>query len=339
MSATGPSSDVILSARVRVARNLEGHAFPGRASETELNAVRERLLDALSRNNYLSNALVVRLEDADDTTRDVLVERHLVSSEFVRGGVGQAVVVGEGEVASAMVNEEDHLRLQCIRSGLMPTDAWRLVDRIESEMDRNLHYAFSSDWGYLTACPTNAGTGLRVSVLVHLIGLARDGKIGQVLGSISKLGLSVRGYYGEGSSSLGGFFQVSNQTTLGQSEEDIAYTVERVAAQLTSLELESRDLLVERRRLELEDEVHRSLGALRSARLITADEVMEHCSSLRLGIGLGLLEGVEMATVNHLLVVTQPGHLAYARGDSSSSVERDRARADLVRKELADASH
>lgn len=339
LSATGPGSDVILSTRVRVARNLDGHAFPNRASESELDDVREELLGAMSRNNYLANALVVRMEGADATTRDVLMERHLTSSEFARGGAGRAVVVGEGEVASAMVNEEDHLRLQCIRSGLMPTDAWRLVDRIESEMDQNLHYAFSRDWGYLTACPTNAGTGLRVSVLVHLIGLARDGRIGQILGGVSKLGLSVRGYYGEGSSSLGGFFQVSNQTTLGQSEEDTAYTVERVAAQLTELELESRGLLAEKHTIELEDEVHRSLGALRSARLISSDEVMERCSSLRMGIGLGLVDGIDMATVNRLLVVTQPGHLAYARGSSSSSVERDRARADLVRRELSAAGH
>ena len=199
LAATGPRSDVMLSTRVRIARNLDGHSFPNRAGDDELKDVREKLLGAMSGNNYLTNALVVRMEDADAATRDVLAERHLVSSEFTRGGVGRAVVIGEGEVASAMVNEEDHLRLQCIQSGLMPTDAWRLVDRIESEMDQNLHYAFSSDWGYLTACPTNAGTGLRVSALAHLIGLARQRRIGQVLSSISKLGLSVRGYYGEGS--------------------------------------------------------------------------------------------------------------------------------------------
>ncbi len=335
LAATGPRSDVILSTRVRIARNLDGHSFPNRARDDELKDVREKLLDAMSGNNYLTNALVIRMEDADAATRDVLAERHLVSGEFTRDGVGRAVVIGEGEVASAMVNEEDHLRLQCIRSGLMPTDAWRLVDRIESEMDQNLHYAFSSDWGYLTACPTNAGTGLRVSALAHLIGLARQRRIGQVLSSISKLGLSVRGYYGEGSSSLGGFFQVSNQTTLGQSEEDIAYTVERVAAQLAELELESREDLIEKRERELEDEVHRALGILTSARLMTADEVMERCSSLRLGIALGLIEGVSLATVNRLLVVTQPGHLAHARGRASSAIERDTARADLVRRELA----
>jgi protein arginine kinase len=335
LAATGPRSDVILSTRVRVARNLDGHSFPNRASDGELNEVRETLLAAMSGNNYLTNALVVRMEDADEAMRNVLAERHLVSGEFVRGGAGKAVVIGEAEVATAMVNEEDHLRLQCIRSGLMPTDAWRLVDRIESEMDRNLHYAFSSDWGYLTACPTNAGTGLRVSVLAHLIGLARERRIGQILGSISKLGLTVRGYYGEGSLALGGFFQISNQTTLGQSEEDIAYTVERVAGQLTELELESRDAHVERRKLELEDEVHRAFGLLTSARLLTADEVMERCSSLRLGIALGLIEGVSLATVNRLLVVTQPGHLAYARGSASAAVDLDAERADLVRRELA----
>ena len=334
LAATGPLSDVILSTRVRVARNLDGYPFPNRASDDELSEVRNTLLEAMSGNNYLANAVVIRMEGADDAVRDVLAERHLVSGDFARGGVGRAVVVGENEVASAMVNEEDHLRLQCIRSGLMPTDAWRLVNRIESEMDRNLHYAFSSDWGYLTSCPTNAGTGLRASVLAHLIGLARGGRIGQILSSISKLGLSVRGYYGEGSSALGGFFQVSNQTTLGQTEEDIAYTVERVATQLAGLEGEAREALVERGRRELEDEVHRAFGILTSARLLTAHEVMERCSSLRLGIALELIDGVSLATVNRLLVVTQPGHLAYAHGSGSSEIERDAARADLVRGEL-----
>jgi len=326
---------VILSTRVRLARNLSGHRFPYRADDEELFAVRETVLAATAKSNYLTNALVVRLEDTDEPTRRVLVERHLVSAAFVAGGSGKAAVIGEKEILAALVNEEDHVRLQSIRSGLQPTDAWRLVDRIDREMERNLHYAFSGDWGYLTACPTNVGTGIRVSVLAHLTGLARSGKIAQVLGSVSKLGLSVRGFYGEGSASQGGFFQVSNQTTLGQSEDDIAYTVERVAGQLAGLELEARETLVERGGRRLADEVHRAYGVLANARMISADEVMELASLLRLGVALGLIDAVDLGTVNRLLVITQPGHLMYSHGGKPTVEQRDSARADLVRKELA----
>ncbi len=334
LDGSGPRSEVVLSTRVRLARNLANHAFPARASDDELVEVMEEILAAVSKNNYLTNALIIKMEDADPATKGVLVERHLVSTDFLRGVAGRAAVVGEREVVSAMVNEEDHLRLQCVRSGLTPQDAWRLAERIDCEMDRNLHYAFSSDWGFLTSCPTNVGTGMRVSVLAHLVGLAASERIEQILRSISKLGLSVRGFYGEGSAALGGFFQVSNQTTLGQSEEDIAYTVERVAGQLVELELEAREALAEKDGLRLADRVHRAYGILRNARLISSSEVMELVSSLRLGVAMGLVDGVTMATANRLLVLTQPGHLAYAHGGEPSAEERDSARADMIRREL-----
>ncbi len=335
LSSPGPRSDVILSTRVRVARNLDGSAFPPRANRAELEDVRERALGAMAKSNYLTNALVIRMEDADPATRRILVERHLVSPEFVESGPGRAAVIGENEVVSAMVNEEDHLRLQCIRPGLQPVDAWRLTDRLDRELEQNLQYAFSIDWGYLTSCPTNVGTGIRVSVLAHLMGLARSSRIAEVLGSVSKLGLSVRGFYGEGSAALGGFFQISNQTTLGQTEEDIAYTVERVAAQLAGLELDARSRLVEKAGRRIADEGWRAYGLLTNARMISAEEVMELVSSLRLGVALGVIDRVDLGTVNRLLVVTQPGHLMYAHGGEATADQEDGARADLVRKELA----
>lgn len=334
LEASGPRSEVILSTRVRLARNLDRYAFPGAASEGDLVTAREEILAAMAANNYLTNALVVRMDGAGPVTREILVERHLISSDFAAQGPGRAAVVGEKEVVSAMVNEEDHIRLQCIRSGLTSVDAWRLTERIDSELDRELHCSFSSDWGYLTACPTNVGTGVRVSVLAHLIGLARNRRIAQVLRSVSKLGLSVRGFYGEGSAALGGFFQVSNQATLGQLEEDIAYTVERVAAQLVGLELSAREELRASKGKELSDEVHRAYGILTNARMMSSEEVMDLCSSLRLGVALGLIDTVDLATVNRLLLVTQPGHLKYSHGGEPSEAVRSVARADLVRKEL-----
>jgi protein arginine kinase len=292
----------------------------------------------MSKSNYLTNALVMRMEDVDPVTRRVLVERHLISAAFAEDGPGRAAVAGEGELVSAMINEEDHLRLQCIRSGLTPVDAWRLVERIDSELERNLHYAFSSDWGYLTACPTNVGTGIRVSVLAHLAGLSRTGRISSVLKSISKLGLSVRGFYGERSAAQGGFFQISNQTTLGQSEEDIANTVERVAGQLVALEREARSDLSRTDEQRLEDEVWRATGLLSNARMISSSEVMDLASSLRLGVALDIIDSPDLATINRLLVVTQPGHLSRGRGSEAIARDRDIARADLVRRSMAGLS-
>ncbi len=333
LDASGARADVILSTRVRLARNLERERFPGHAARADRERIRERVVEAALRSNYLRNALVIAMEEADGFQREILVERHLASPELACDGAGGAVIVGEREIVSAMVNEEDHIRLQCIRSGLQPLDAWRLASKIESELDQNLHYAFLSDWGYLTACPTNVGTGLRVSVLAHLVGLVRSGRVAQVLGSVSKLGLSVRGFYGEGSVSQGAFFQISNQTTLGQTEEDIAYTLERVAGQLANLECEARERLTSSDR-RVADEVWRAWGILRSARLLKAEEVMELGSSLRLGVAVGVIDSVGLATVNRLLVVTQPGHLKYVKGGASAE-ERDSLRADIVRRELA----
>jgi protein arginine kinase len=335
LEESGHRSDVALSTRVRLARNLPGCPFPGRATEAELGKVREDVVSAAGSSGYFARALVVRMEEAGVAAREVLVERHIVSRDFARRPEGRAVLIDEGEVVSAMVNEEDHVRLQCIRPGLAPLAALRLATRVDREMDRNLHYAFSGDWGYLTACPTNVGTGLRVSVLMHLAGLVREGKIAQVLGSISRLGLAVRGYYGEGSSPLGGFFQISNQTTLGQSEDDLAYTVERVGGQIAELETAARERLLSRRARQLEDEVHRARGILANARLLSVDEVMEHCSSLRLGVALGLMDDLDMSTVNRLLVITRPGHLAHVFFGEDPSEVGDAARADLVRRELA----
>jgi protein arginine kinase len=334
LDASGPESDVVLSTRVRLARNLADQKFPCCASDSEADGVRERVLSAMSKSNYLTGALVLRMEDVDPITRRVLVERHLISAAFAEDGAGRAAVAGEGELISAMVNEEDHLRLQCIHSGLAPVDTWRLVERIDSELERNLHYAFNSDWGYLTACPTNVGTGIRVSVLAHLAGLSRTGRISGVLKSISKLGLSVRGFYGEGSAAQGGFFQISNQTTLGQSEEDIANTVERVAGKLVSLERDAREEFRSADEQLLEDEVWRARGLLSSARLVSSSEVMELASSMRLGVVLGMIDAPDLAAINQLLVVTQPGHLSRGRGESATARDRDVARADLVRRNL-----
>jgi protein arginine kinase len=330
LDATGPDSDVILSTRVRIARNLVAFAFPSKASRETLIDVRSRILSAVSVSNYLRGAVILNMEDVDPVTRRALVERHVASGNFIDDAPGRAVVVGEREIISAMVNEEDHLRLACIRSGLLPADAWRLVERMDSELEQNLHYAFDSDWGFLTACPTNVGTGLRVSVLAHLVALSRTGMIKRVLSDVSRLGLTVRGFYGEGTSAQGGFFQVSNQTTLGQSEEDITNTVERVASRLANLERKAREELLKAKGARLEDEVWRARAILANARVISMREVMDLCSSVRLGIGLDLVQWPDMEALNRLLVTAQPGHLDRAGGSELSETERDVARADLV---------
>jgi protein arginine kinase len=217
-------------------------------------------------------------------------------------------------------------------------DAWRLVDRVASELEQNLHYSFDSDWGFLTSCPTNVGTGLRVSVLSHLLGLSKTAEISKVLGSVSRLGLSIRGFYGEGSPAQGGFFQISNHTTLGQSEEDIISTVDRVGSRLASLERDARAKLLEADEAKLEDEVWRARAVLSNARMISASEVTDLSSSLRLGVALDLIDWPDLATLNRLLVVAQPGHLDRAGAAGLPEPERDAVRADLVCRILTDAN-
>lgn len=342
--ASGPEADVVMSSRVRLARNLAGARFPSSARDSDrvstLAAIREAALalDLASVPGARPGDRLswVDLNDAPPIERLLLVERHLISKQHARGVDPRAVCVsGPTEWLSVMVNEEDHIRLQAIRSGLALRDALARADAVDDFFESRLAYAFSVRWGYLTACPTNVGTGLRVSVMLHLPALKAMQQIDKVRRAAKAMNLALRGFYGEGSEFAGDIYQLSNQTTLGKSEPEILDEFEtRIVPEVIDYERRAREALLAKRRTLLEDQVQRAMGILTHARLLSADEALQHLSSVRLGVETGLLSGLSLAGVNELFLLTQPAHLQKASGREMDQAERRIARATLVRERL-----
>ncbi|MEX2181120.1 MAG: hypothetical protein WD771_03710 [Gemmatimonadaceae bacterium] len=336
---SGEHSGIVLSSRIRLARNLAGFAFPTRAREGERLRVLQHLRDAAPRVPTLHGAAFVRVDECLPQERMVLFERHLVSRELAgldRGSeapsAGAIFVTGE---AGLMVNEEDHLRLQVFRSGFDVPGALRLAETMDREIGAALPYAWHREFGFLTACPTNTGTGLRASVLIHLPGLVLTQEIGKVLQGLQHMGLTYRGLYGEGSDVLGNFFQVSNQTTLGRSEDDLADQLVRVVRRVIEREEEARKVLARDAGYIIEDKLWRAYGTLRHARNLPADEAMNLLSGLRLAAGLNLVSGLSVYTLNKLLIFSQSAHLSQAAGRALTDSEANLARARYVRQVLA----
>lgn len=344
--AAGPEADVVLSSRVRLARNIAGLPFPGAARSSDrkksLEAAREACLACdLSAFDTRAHDRVrwVDLCEAPALERMSLVERHLISKQHAKGVEPRAVALsGPTEWLSVMANEEDHLRIQVVRSGLALSDALERADAVDDQIESRLDYAFSERWGYLTACPTNVGTGLRVSVMLHLPALKIMQQIEKVRRAAKAMNLAVRGFYGEGSDFAGDLYQISNQTTFGRAEREILATLEKdIVPELIGYERHAREALVKKRRIVLEDIAHRALGMLRHARLLSAEEALQNLSALRLGVGAGVLSGIDAATVNDLFLVTQPAHLQLAVGREMDQAERRIARAAIVRERLGAA--
>lgn len=340
LDASGDHADVVLSTRMRLARNLEGYAFTGRAREGERLRILSQVRDAIPMVPTLSGGVLLRVDELPVSDRQLLHERHLISRELagvdgspgVRGGA--AVVVGER--VSVMVNEEDHLRLQAVRSGLEIEAAAGAITRLDRELGSRVPYAFHGEFGFLTACPTNTGTGLRASVLMHLPGLVLTKEIGKVLAGLQQMGLTFRGLYGEGSEVLGNFFQISNQTTLGRSEEELVDHLARVVRHVIQREHEARRVLWRDAGYIIEDKLWRAYGTLRYARSLTFDEAMNLLSGVRLAVGLKLIGGLSVYTLNKLLIFCQAAHLAYSEGRALTDGEADIARARFVRQALAE---
>lgn len=340
LEASGPHADIVLSTRVRLARNLQGYRFSPCIRESEREQIFERVRRAAEQSETLKGGVVLDLSTLDRVSRHVLLERHLVSRELVgeNGAApprGTGLITAPGEQVGVMVNEEDHLRLQCLLSGLRLREAYRLVDQLEEELGSQLPFAYHHEFGYLTSCPTNVGTGLRASVLVHLPGLVLIKEIGKVLQGITQLGLTFRGLYGEGSEVVGNFFQISNQTTLGKNEEDLIEHLEKVVRQVIQHEMQARNTLMRDARLVIEDKIWRAYGLLRYARSLSFEEVMNLLSGVRLGVSVNLLPGLRVYTLNKIMVHTQPTHLEQAAGRSLSEAESDLHRATYVRRILA----
>jgi protein arginine kinase len=341
LDADGPFADVVLSTRVRLARNLADHRFALRADEQEKQVILDTVVDAARRTASLGNGTVLPMGKLAERTRRLLLERHLVSRELIgdEGGdppAHSALLLAAEDSSGVMVNEEDHLRLQSLLSGFRLRDAWRRVDGMDEEMAEHLRYAFHSEFGYLTSCPTNVGTGLRASVLVHLPALVLTQEIGKVLQGISQVGLTFRGLYGEGSEVVGNFFQISNQTTLGKTEEDLIDHLQKIVQQVIQYEKQARSVLLRDARTVIEDKVWRAYGLLRYARSISFEEVMNLLSGVRLGLGLKLLPEVRVYTLNQIMIFAQSAHLEKLAGSVISASDADTYRAGYIRRLLED---
>ncbi len=337
LRGAGPHGEVVLSSRVRLARNIAGYPFLTKASENQrrelLDTCRQRLLDS----RFGVNILWVDLADSPKLDRQLLVERHLISRQHARGDEPRGVAVSLDESFGVMVNEEDHLRIQVLRSGMQLDDVFAQASQIDDLLEASLHFAYSAKLGYLTACPTNVGTGIRVSVMLHLPALKMTGEIEKVRRAAKDMHLAVRGFHGEGTEAVGDFYQVSNQVTLGRSEQDILADFQHeVIPKVIEYEHQARQALIDHRSALLDDRVYRAWGVLTQARMLGSEEALYLLSHLRLGVSLGRIRGVDISTLNELFVLTQPAHLQKIMGQSLNGAERREVRADFVRKRLGD---
>jgi protein arginine kinase len=337
LDASGPKGEIVVSSRARLARNLADTPFPHRGDSLQASRVFDRAAQAASSCQALTAPSVFDFDELVGSDRRILVERHLASARLERGTGRRGVVVASGEGSAVLINEEDHVRIQSVVSGLDLGSALNQAVQIDREMEERLAFAANDRHGYLTACPTNAGTGLRASVLIHLAGLVLVGEVKKVRRAVAEMGMAVRGWYGEGSRALGDFYQLSNQRTLGISEEECVDELEKVAERVLELELDARERLRSslpaRRRME--DRISRSWATLRAARLLTDDQVMACVSDARLGSWLGILEQVPPRELNGLALFTQPAHLSKRHGRAVEGDEADWIRARIVRETLS----
>lgn len=335
LTAEGDEAGIVLSSRVRLARNIKGLQFPPYSDDASREKVVDFVETALQKSRELEHGEFLRSELIDELDRSFLIERHLISPEFMRPESISGIFISPDEKVAIMVNEEDHLRIQSMGSGLSLTDTLSRAMRIDDDLARTLEFDYDTDFGFLTSCPTNVGTGLRASILIHLAGLVLTKEIDSVIDHITKLGLVVRGFYGEGSDVWGNLFQISNQTTLGRSESDITEALQKITRQIIEFENQAREQLVSQAHDEISDKIWRAFGILKHARVLTTEEVMNLLSAVRLGIALNILEEVSMETVNKMLILSQPAHLQKHVGKALDPSDRDIARATLVREMLA----
>ena len=331
----GPENDIVISSRIRLARNLTGFPFIARSNEQDRTQVEAAVLEILPRIFEEDEILKIDLQKIPQIDRSFLLERQLISREIVENAGPRCAVIDRDERFSIMVNEEDHIRIQAVTSGLAPDKAWECIDKLDDKLESQINFAFSEKLGYMTACPTNVGTGMRVSVMLHLPGLVMSKEIEKVFRSLQKVNLAVRGMYGEGSQALGDFFQISNQITLGKTEEELLRKVSDIIPQIISYERQARDFLRKEKLDSVMDRSSRAVGLLSTAQTISSEEAMEHLSSIRLGVNMELIDAPDIKTINDLLLHIQPAHLQKLAGTTLNAAERDLARAQYLRKRLA----
>lgn len=333
VSGEGPESEVVLSSRIRLARNLDNFPYPNRASKEEKKKITSKVVEAADQQDEIK-LYYINLAELPELERELLVEKHLISPIHAQEGVEKGVLLDDNERTSIMVNEEDHIRIQVLSPGFQLDQTWEMADKLDDLLESKLNYAFSEKWGYLSSCPTNVGTGLRASVMVHLPALNLTNNIGKMLGAVSKLGLAVRGIYGEGSEAAGNIYQISNQITLGHSETDIIENLKSVTTQIIEQEKKARDRLLQEKEIELRDTISRSYGTLKYAYRISSDEALKLLSNVKLGIDMGILKDVDKKVLSELMVLIRPAHVQKINGKELNSLERDIKRAELIQTRL-----
>ena len=334
LRCTGPNSDIVISSRIRLARNLAKYPFSHWASKKEQQEILQASKQAIAASKKIKNSLCLDIGKLEAIDKQFLVERHLMSKEHTIDAEHKGLCVVDGEIVSIMINEEDHLRIQVMKSGFDLRDAWYIINDIDNGLGNLLHYAYSVDFGYLTACPTNTGTGMRASVMVHLPALVITKQIGKVLQAITKLSLTARGLYGEGTEASGNFFQISNQVSLGHKEEDIIDNIERIIKQIIDHEHSAREALYSQNRSALQDRIWRAYGTLKSAHIITSSETIDLLSLVRLGVDLKLIKELDQALINELFIIMQPAHLQKLERKKLDPNERDVKRAQIIREKI-----
>src|SRR5438874_7361670 len=335
LRGSGPMSEVVISSRIRLARNVAGYPFLAKCSRGQRTTLEHKIRETILSAQIAPQVLYVDLDAAPEIDRQLLVERHLISKPHAAAEGARGVAIAESETVSIMINEEDHLRIQVLRSGLQLEEAWNQINQIDDQIESKLDYSFHPRFGYLTACPTNVGTGIRVSVMLHLPALKLTGEIEKVFRAAKDMRLAVRGLYGEGTEATGDFYQISNQTTLGKSEEDIISDFKHlVIPKIIDYEHHARRTLLNDKTVALDDKVQRAVGLLRAARLIASEETLFLLSHLRMGINLGRVKDIDLRTLNELFLLTQPAHLQKIQGKKLEGDLRRAARADYIRQRL-----
>lgn len=336
LEKTGPESDIVISSRIRMARNIEGIPFPHYLNEDLANEVIHKVYEGVTLGNdsLKKDFKLMNINTLDDIQRLNYIEKHLISPDLARNTKTGSMLINSDETISIMINEEDHIRIQCLLPGLQLDKALDIADKIDDLLEEKINYAFDEELGYLTACPTNIGTGIRASVMIHLPALSLTGYIQAVLRAAGQIGLAVRGIYGEGTEFIGNLYQISNQVTLGLTEGEIIGNLHDVTMQIIEKERTARKNLLEARKVDLEDKIFRSYGILSNARKITGNEAMQLISDVKLGVHLGLIDKVKVEKLNQLITMIQPGYLQKYYGQQLSPVDRDIKRAELIRNTL-----
>jgi len=334
LSGQGEENMVVLASRVRMARNIHGCLYPTAADSETNEKIVKYFSGAYARSDKLKEGQFIKSDELDQLDRDFLVERHLMSPVFMRDDEARGLYINGDEQVSIMINEEDHIRMQALVAGLDLKAALAKINEYDNELGKYVEYDYDPDFGFLTSCPTNVGTGMRASALIHLPGLVITKEIDRVINKITKMNIAVRGFYGEGTDVLGNLFQLSNQRTLGISEDEILNSITNVCRIIIDEEDAARKLLVDEASEQIQDKIWRSFGILKHARVLSSDEVMNLLSAIRLGVAMNILESVDIPMINELLLLSQPAHLQKYYGEEMDQEQRDIVRAEMVREKL-----